>query len=382
MNGMKRSMKVSLGTLYRAALNGVDPAVAVARALQEPTVDRAIRNSQRVGVLAVGKAAAGMLEGARRTAFEKALVVLPRGYRAPRLRGARVRFASHPEPDRSSVAAADEALKFFSDFRAADLILCLISGGTSSLMAKPRRGLSLDEKRRAIRRLASSGASIVELNRLRSRLSSVKAGRLGQATEARLVTLVLSDVPGDKPSLVGSGPTIRGRRRDITKVVASNRSGQEAAAREASGQGWRPRRFSRRLSGEAFEEGQRFAQAARRLSPGEILIGGGETTVRLSARHGRGGRSLEFALGGALELEGCRDVAMLAAGSDGIDGSSEAAGAFADGTTLARARELGLEPERVHRRHDTANFFEQLGDLLITSPTGTNVGDWAFALRI
>jgi glycerate-2-kinase len=258
----------------------------------------------------------------------------------------------------------------------------LISGGTSSLLTKPRRGLSLDEKRKAIRRLASSGASIVELNRLRSRLSSVKAGRLGQTTEARLVTLVMSDVPGDKPSLVGSGPTIRGTRGDITKVVASYRSGQEAAAREASVQGWRPRRLSGRLSGEAFEQGQRFARAARRLSPGEILIGGGETTVRLSPRYGRGGRSLEFALGGALELEGCRDVAMLAAGSDGIDGSSGAAGAFADGTTLARARELGLEPERAHRRHNTANFFERLGDLLITGPTGTNVGDWAFALRI
>jgi glycerate 2-kinase len=381
MNGMKRSMKVSLGTLYRAALKGVDPGAAVARALHESAVHRAIRRCRRIGVFAVGKAAAGMLEGARRIPFESALVILPRGYRAPHIRGARVRFASHPEPDRTSVAAADEALEFFAGFRASDLILCLISGGTSSLMSKPRPGLSLDEKRRAIRRVASSGASIVELNRLRSRLSSVKAGRLGQSTEARLVTLVLSDVPGDRPSLVGSGPTVRGRRDDITKVVASNRSGQEAAAQEASARGARPRRFSRGLSGEAFEEGRRFARAARRLSSGEILIAGGETTVRLSARHGRGGRSLEFALGGARELEGCRDIAMLAAGSDGIDGSSGAAGAFADGTTLSRARELGLEPERARRRHDTADFFERLGDLLVIGPTGTNVGDWAFALR-
>ena len=379
---MKRSMKVSLGTLYRAALNGVDPAAAVARALHEPAVDRAIRHSPRVGVFAVGKAAAGMLEGARRVRFDSALVILPRGYRAPQVRDVRVHYASHPEPDRASVAAADKALEFFASFRASELILCLISGGTSSLMAKPRPGLSLQEKCRAIRRLASSGASIVELNRLRSRLSSVKGGRLGRTTEARLITLVLSDVPGDTPSLVGSGPTIRGRRSDVTRIVASNRSGQEAAAQEASGQGWRPRRFSHRLSGEAFEQGLRFAKAARRLSPGEILIGGGETTVRLSARPGRGGRSLEFALGGAVELQGCRDIAMLAAGSDGIDGSSGAAGAFANGTTLARAREVGLEPEIAHRRHDTTNFFEGLGDLLVTGPTGTNVGDWAFALRI
>src|SRR5262249_49362335 len=160
------------------------------------------------------------------------------------------------------------------------------------------------------------------------------------------------------------------------------RSGQKTAAKEASRRGWTPRRFRRRLSGEAFEEGQRFARAALTLSPGEVLIAGGETTVRLSARHGRGGRSLEFALGGAVEIEGSRDIAMLAAGSDGIDGSSRAAGAFADGTTLERARRLGLDEKRAYRRHETESFFGRLGDLFVTGPTGTNVGDWAFALRI
>jgi hydroxypyruvate reductase len=280
------------------------------------------------------------------------------------------------------VEAADKALEFFAGFGPADLIICLISGGTSSLMAKPRDGLSLGEKRKAIRRLAASGASIVELNRLRSRLSSVKGGRLGRATKARLVTLVLSDVPGDLPSRVGSGPTVRTKRGDITRIVASNRSGQENAAKKASRHGWTPRRFRRRLSGEAFEEGKRFARVARGLSRGEILIAGGETTVRLSTRHGRGGRSLEFALGAAVELEGCSDIAMLAAGSDGIDGSSGAAGAFADGMTLERARDCGLDAKRTYRRHETKRFFERLGDLFVTGPTGTNVVDWAFALRI
>jgi len=379
---MKRSMKVSLGDLYRAGLAGVDPRSAVARVLREPAIDRAIHRSRRIGVLAVGKAAAGMLEGAREISFERALVILPRGYRAPRVRRSHVHFSSHPEPDRTSVEAADKALEFFAGFGSNDLLVCLISGGTSSLMAKPRDGLSLGEKRNAIRRLAASGASIVELNRLRSRLSSVKGGRLGRATKARLVTLVLSDVPGDLPSRVGSGPTVRAKRGDITRIVASNRSGQETAAREASRHGWTPSRFRRRLSGEAFEEGQRFARAARALSPGEVLIAGGETTVRLSPRHGRGGRSLEFALGGAVELEGSRDLAMLAAGSDGIDGSSGAAGAFADGMTLERARGRGLDVKRTYRRHETESFFERLGDLFLTGPTGSNVGDWAFALRI
>src|SRR5262249_54198141 len=165
---MKRSMKVSLERVYRAGLGGVDPCSAVARALCEPAMDRAIRRSRRIGVLAAGKAAAGMLEGAREIRFETALVILPRGYGAPHMRGARVHSASQPEPDRASVEAADKALEFFAGFDASDLIICLVSGGTSSLMAKPRKGLSLGKKRRAVRRLAESGASIVELNRLRS----------------------------------------------------------------------------------------------------------------------------------------------------------------------------------------------------------------------
>src|SRR5215471_13324392 len=214
MNGTVRSLKNSLVSLYRAALEGVDPRRAVKRSLSDPAISRPIAQARHIGLFAAGKAAGGMMEGARSIAWHKGLAILPRGYPRPRLARIRVLTASHPLPDDSSVRAAEAALAFFAEFGPEDLILCLISGGTSSLLAKPRPGLTLAAKRAAIRRLASSGASIVELNRLRSRLSAVKAGKLGRATSARIVSLVLSDVPGDDPALVGSGPTVRRRRGD------------------------------------------------------------------------------------------------------------------------------------------------------------------------
>ena len=321
-----------------------------------------------------------MLSGARGVPGQR-LAVVPRGGLRPRGK-AEVLASAHPEPDLSSVRAARRALAFFSEFERGDAILCLISGGTSSLLCLPRPGLSLAEKRRRIARLARRGAPIAEVNRLRASLSAVKGGRLGLATGARLVTLVLSDVPGDRPALVGSGPTLRGRRGDLVRVVASNRSGLAAAAAEARAMGLAPRAAFQRLSGEANEAGARFARAARMLRPGEVLLAGGETTVRLGRRRvGRGGRSLEFALGAARVLEGCAGVLVLAAGSDGRDGSSSAAGAFADQTTLARSRRLGLDPRLALARHDTHAFFSRLRDLFVTGPTGGNVADWALAVR-
>ncbi len=143
----------------------------------------------------------------------------------------------------------------------------------------------------------------------------------------------------------------------------------------------KPRVVARRLEGEAREAGRRFGRAARQLAPGAVLFAGGETTVTLSTLPGKGGRNLEFALAAAAELEGYPGVALLAAGSDGIDGSSRAAGAFADGTTLQRARDRGLDPDEALRRHDTEPFFAELEDLFVTGPTGTNVCDWVFAIR-
>jgi hydroxypyruvate reductase len=379
MNGM--GGRRILRGLFRKALEGSDPRRAVARALTEPGLARILANARRVGVFACGKAASAMARGVPARLRRGAMVVLPRGYPAGGLSTAEVLFSSHPEPDASSVHAARRALEFFSGFGPEDVILCLISGGTSSLLTLPRPGLTLAAKRRAVRRLMRSGASIVAINRLRKSLSAVKGGRLGRRTSARLVTLVLSDVPGDSPALVGSGPTVRGRRGDVTRVVGSNRLGLEAAAREARERGLEPRLLRRRLSGEASEEGRKFARSAARLAPGQVLLAGGETTVKLAGTHGRGGRNLEFALGAALALDGDPGITVLAAGSDGIDGSSKAAGALADGRTVARARRRGLDASRALARHDTEAFFEGLGDLVVTGPTGTNVTDWVFAVR-
>ena len=374
-----------LRRLYGAALSAVDPSAAVRRALEDRDVRRALAG-RRVGVFAVGKAAAGMARAALRAmpalTARSALVVLPRGVAASGLSRATVLRGSHPEPDASSVRAAKRALEFFRGFSSDDAILCLISGGSSSLLEKPRTGLTLAELRRRVRALMRAGAPIGEVNRLRTRLSAVKGGRLGKATRARLVTLVLSDVPGDRASLVGSGPTIRRfRRGDFVRIVGSNRDGLAAAAREARARGLAVRIAARRLSGDADRAGRALARRALGSGPGTVCIAGGETVVVLGRSRGRGGRSLELALAAALELEERRDVAILAAGSDGRDGSSAAAGAFADGGTPARARRLGLDPRGALRRHATHAFFSRLGDLLVTGPTGTNVGDWVFLLR-
>ena len=382
-----------LADLYRTALDGVDPRRCVAEALSRREMARALDPAARgggLGVFAVGKAAAGMFAGTGGR-LGRALVILPRGYPAPAApptssrEGLEVLFAAHPEPDRSSVAAARRAREFFASFGPRDVILCLVSGGTSSLLCLPRAGVTLAEKRRRVGRLVARGAGILEVNRLRTSLSAVKGGRLGRATRARLVTLVISDVPGDRPSAVGSGPTIRSRAGDLVRVVASNRMGLEAAAGLARARGLSPRIAGRRLSGEARDAGASLARSAARLRKGEVLLAGGETTVTLSRRPGRvgrGGRCLELALGAARVLESAPGIALLAAGSDGKDGSSDAAGALADAGTLARARALGLDPAAALDRHDTQAFFEAVGGLFVTGPTGGNVADWAFAMRL
>ena len=378
-----RAKRRFLQRLYAAALSGVDPQVLVARALASAEVRRALSGRGRVGVFAVGKAASAMARGALALLPRgPALVVVPRGSSRRGLSGATVLVGAHPRPDAGSVRAARGAIRFFEGFDSGDAIVCLISGGASSLLALPRPGTTLAQKRRAVDALSRSGAPIQALNRLRISLSAVKGGRLGRATAARVVTLVLSDVPGDRAELVGSGPTVRRSAGDVVRVVGSNAGGIRAAAKEARRLGWRVALAPAALSGEAQSAGRRLARAARSLRAGTLLLSGGETVVVLeSARRARGGRSLELALSAALELDGPRDTAWLAAGSDGRDGSSTAAGAFGDGATLARARRLGLDARAALRRHDTHAFFARLGDLWVTGDTGTNVGDWFFLLR-
>jgi len=377
------NLRRNLEALYRAALAGVDPEPCTAAALTDPVVARPIASARRVGVFAAGKAAAGM---ARAVLAELGpvplLAVLPRGQRpGRRLPGGSIRFASHPEPDASSTRAAREAIRFFRGFGPGDVVVCLISGGASSLVALPRPGLTLAAKRAAVRRLAASGTPIEEVNRLRTSLSAVKGGRLGRETRAALVTLMISDVAGDDPRVVGSGPTIRGRRGDVVRVVASNRDGLEAAGSAALSMGLVPGIVPRPIAGDARAAGIRLARRALELPPGGVLLAGGETTVPLRGRAARGGRCLELALAAAGPLRGAADVMLLAAGSDGVDGSSGAAGAFVGGDTLRRAADRGLESGGDLRHADARRLFHGLGDLFIPGPTGTNVADWVFAVR-
>jgi len=377
------SPRHQLRRLFSAALAGVDPERSVAAALSRPDVVRALGGARRVGVFAAGKAAAGMARAAvSRLGPVPLLVVLPRGRtRGMRLSSGSLHFASHPEPDASSARAARAAQRFFRRFRLSDVIVCLISGGASSLLALPRPGVTLAQKRRAVRELAASVAPIEKVNRLRTSLSAVKGGRLGRETRARLVNLVISDVRGDDPPVVGSGPTIRRRKTDLVHVIASNRNGLEAAASAARVMGLVPRIVPRPLSGDARDAGARLGLRALELPPGSVLLAGGETTVPLRGRASRGGRCLELALAAAEPLRGAGDILMLAAGSDGVDGSSGAAGAFVGGYTLARAASRGLERDRRLRLVDARALFLSLGDLFITGPTGTNVADWVFAIR-
>jgi hydroxypyruvate reductase len=379
---MNRDTAVLLRALYRGALAAVDPRRSVADALSRRDVAAALAGARRVGVFAAGKAAAGMFRAGWRPGRE-GLVVLPRGYVAPAARaGVRILYAAHPEPDVSSVRAARAAVAFFSGFGADDIVLCLLSGGSSSLLCLPRAGITLAQKRRDVRRLVRAGASIEQVNRLRTSLSAIKGGKLGRTTPARLVTLLISDVPGDRASLIGSGPTIRNRPGDVTRVVASNEAGLAGAARVARRFGLDPLTRRARLEGEAREVGRCLGRKVARIPEGQVLLAGGETTVTLGRVHGRGGRNLEVALSAAEELEGLADAALLAAGSDGRDGSSRAAGAVVDGSTITRARRSGLDPARSLARHDTEPFFERAGGLLRTGPTGTNVADWAFGVRV
>jgi len=323
-----------------------------------------------------------MARGATASLFDSTLVVVPRGTPVPRAWRNRVLFASHPEPDASSVAAARAAIAFFRKFGQGDEIVALISGGASSLLCLPKKGITLAEKKARVRRAMRAGWPIERLNRLRISLSAIKGGKLAEATEARVTTLVLSDVPGADFRIVGSGPTIRKRRGDRAVLLADNRTGLAAASEEARRFGARISIIRRSLSGEAAAAGREFAKRlkalARRGRGPLVLLAGGETTVAIRGRAGTGGRNQELALAAALEIAGDPRLSILAAGSDGVDGNSENAGARVDGGTIARGARRGIDAERFLAGHDAAGFFARAGGAFHTGPTGTNVADWVF----
>ena len=387
------AMKSELERIFRAGVTACQP-----ESVLPPHF--AGLDGKRILVLAVGKAAGGMAAAAERHFGDKAegLAVLPHGLCAP-LERMVVARAGHPLPDGNSVEAAERLIALASEAQDGDLVLVLLSGGASALACLPGAGLSLADKKALTDRLLRSGAAIDEINAVRRHLSRIKGGRLGQAVApARLVTLAISDVVGDRPETIGSGPTAADplsldqakavlvrygieapaegwseTAKEVTgdyRIVACNGDALAAAAAEARRLGFEPRLIEDE-AGEARDAGRRHSEVALGLPPGTALISGGEVVVTVRGR-GRGGPSQEYALGAALALAGRSGIFGLAADTDGIDGRSEAAGAFFDGGTIARFRG---DPRSLLEANDSGRLFETLGDLLVTGPTGTNVND-------
>ncbi len=332
--------------------------------------------------------------------------------------------AAHPVPDDAGLRAARRIFDLARGLTADDLVLCLISGGGSSLLTMPAPGLTLADKQAINKALLASGAAIDEMNCVRKHLSAIKGGRLGaMCAPARVVTLLISDVPGDAPEVIASGPTLPDpttcadalailRRYGIAmppavraglesgafetpkpggaafaghevRIIATPQMSLQAAAAAARAAGLPAHVLSDDIEGESREVGKVHAAlaraVARRGEPFErpcVILSGGETTVTLKAQGGRGGRATEFLLGCAVALQSEPGVHVLAADTDGIDGVEDNAGAFVAPNTLARARSLGLKPADFLDRNDAYGFFEPLGDLLRTGPTFTNVNDF------
>jgi hydroxypyruvate reductase len=330
--------------------------------------------------------------------------------------------AGHPVPDRAGLEATEHVLSLADSAGPDDLVLVLFSGGASANWIAPAPGLTLDDKRALTRDLLRSGATIGEINTVRKHLSRIKGGRLAiRAAPARVVTLAISDVPGDDPSIIGSGPTVSDNstladsleilaRRGIDistavadtlhnpanetpdsahpafanstfRIIARPADMVAAAAKVARGAGFEPQVISTDLEGEAREVAAEHAAAAGRaalMGRRAMLLSGGELTVTIKGT-GRGGPNQEYALALAIALAGAPGVAAVAGDTDGTDGgggsAADPAGAFIDETTLSRAKALGLDPARFLDDNDSTGFFERLGDLLAPGPTCTNVND-------
>lgn len=429
------SARAELEAVFRAALAAVEGGACVRRVVRcsdgELRIgDRLQPPGARLRLLAAGKAAAPMARAFEQIAgprLVEGLVVTKDGHGLP-LERCRLREAGHPVPDARSEQAGREALGLAERAGPDEVLVVLLSGGASALLACPLDGLRLADLRVTTSLLLGAGAAIHELNTVRKHLGDVVGGRLAQqARGARIELLVLSDVPGDRLDVAGSGPCmpdpttfaeawavvegrgvagqlppavrshleagLRGERAESPKpghpafgrvtatILASNRTALEAARRHALGRGWRACLVTGDLAGEARVAGRRLAALGRSLRERRpvLLLAGGETTVRLRGA-GRGGRSQELALAAAIELAQSPGVALLAAGTDGSDGPTDAAGAFADGASVARGQARGVDARSALARNDSHAFFAAEGGLLRTGPTGTNVMDLVLLL--
>ncbi len=405
-----------LKTMFDAAVLAADPLAALSSNLPEKPSGRTI-------VIGAGKGAA-QLAAAFESLWDAPLtgvVVTRYGYACPTKR-IRVMEAAHPVPDEAGLAASRALFDAVAGLTADDLVVALICGGGSALLPMPPGTLSLDDEAGLNRALLKSGAPISVMNAIRKQVSLIKGGRVARAAfPAKVVSLVVSDIPGDNLAQVASGPTIpdaatradarrlaeawrlefpapvthwlngecepapspadRAFARNEMRVIASARLSLEAAARNAASYGLPAVILSDAIEGESRDIARMHAAIAREVTLWNrpfnkpvVVLSGGETTVTLRGR-GRGGRNSEFSLALAIAAEGL-EFAALAADTDGIDGSQDNAGAFADGTTVARLLRLGIDPRALLAGNDSYAAFEALGDLFVTGPTGTNVNDF------
>ncbi len=413
---MKAEDRDFLAGLFDAAVAAADPETALAAHLPD-------RPRGRTVVVGAGKGAAQLAAAFERLwdAPVEGVVVTRYGYGCD-TRNIRVIEAAHPVPDQAGLAAAEALFQAVRGLSKDDLVVALVCGGGSALLPAPPEGLTLEDEIELNRILLASGAPISVMNAIRKQVSRIKGGRLALAAHpARVVSLVVSDVPGDDPAQVASGPTVpdgatREEARRIieawrialpprlaewfagqdglppdpadscfkgheVRVVASARLSLEAAAARAAAAGVPAVILSDAIEGEARDVARVHAAIAREVATRSrpfarpvVILSGGETTVTLRGR-GRGGRNSEFLLALALGIEGL-PIAALAADTDGIDGSEDNAGAFADGGSMARLRALGLDPAAMLAGNDAWFAFAALGDLFVPGPTGTNVNDF------
>uniref|UniRef100_UPI00313B11F8 glycerate kinase type-2 family protein n=2 Tax=Mesorhizobium TaxID=68287 RepID=UPI00313B11F8 len=405
-----------LTSIFRAAVAAADPELTIRKHLPQKPKGRTI-------VIGAGKGSAQMA-----AAFEKAwdgplegLVVTRYGYGAP-CRRIEVIEAAHPVPDEAGLGAARRLLDKVSGLTSDDLVVALVSGGGSALLPAPPDGLTLADEIAVNQALLASGAPIAAMNTVRKHVSLIKGGRLAAAAfPARVVSLVVSDIPGDHPALVASGPTVpdAASRADALRIVetygmnlpeavmahlksaaadapapadarfsrnevhviASAAVSLEAAAAEARRHGMEAVILSDSIEGEARDVGSVHAALAREVATRDrpfnkpvLILSGGETTVTLRAK-GKGGRNSEFLLSFAIGIDGVAGIHALAADTDGIDGSEDNAGAFADGGSVSRMRAHGVDAKAMLAGNDAWTAFNATSDLFVPGPTGTNVND-------
>lgn len=372
--------------LFRAGLARVDGRRCVAEALGRLPG----RTTGRVWVIAIGKAASAMVLGARAAlaeTIEAVLLVTKPGHVAPELRalpGVEIHESGHPLPDERSLHAGERLLHWIGSLPAEVTPLFLISGGASALVEVPRAGVRLEDLVRVSREGLGTDLSVSELNIRRANLSQIKGGRLAARLAGREGrALLMSDVPDDDPTVIGSGilAPAAGGDRIQRQVIASVDMAIEAVLAAAAERQLVARRAARRFSGEA---GRLAVQFTHELAIGQaqVRVWGGESSVNLPAVPGRGGRNQHLALAAARLIAGYPELMLLAAGTDGTDGETEDAGAVVDSNTCGRIALLGLDPDDCQRRADSGAALEGAGALLRTGPTGTNVADLVIGLKL